>query len=50
MGLFWDVSNWQPLCKPCHDVVKQREEVTGRKAGCDASGMPRDPNHHWRLA
>jgi 5-methylcytosine-specific restriction protein A len=17
--LFWDVSNWQPLCKPCHD-------------------------------
>jgi 5-methylcytosine-specific restriction protein A len=18
--LFWDVSNWQPLCKPCHDL------------------------------
>jgi len=17
--LFWDTSNWQPLCKPCHD-------------------------------
>jgi|SRR5690606_5488580 len=19
MQLFWDESNWQPLCKPCHD-------------------------------
>ena len=19
MGLFWDVSNWQSLCKQCHD-------------------------------
>ncbi|MBN9241903.1 MAG: HNH endonuclease [Mesorhizobium sp.] len=19
MRLFWDRSNWQPLCKPCHD-------------------------------
>ncbi|MET0154758.1 MAG: HNH endonuclease signature motif containing protein [Rickettsiales bacterium] len=19
MAAFWDVSNWQPLCKPCHD-------------------------------
>lgn len=18
-ALFWDVDNWQPLCKPCHD-------------------------------
>lgn len=24
--LFWDRSNWQPLCKPCHDRHKQREE------------------------
>lgn len=24
--LFWDESNWQPLCKPCHDSVKAREE------------------------
>lgn len=24
--LFWDPSNLQTLCKPCHDVVKQREE------------------------
>ncbi len=24
--LFWDETNWQPLCKPCHDTVKAREE------------------------
>ncbi|VVM59464.1 HNH endonuclease [Pseudomonas fluorescens] len=27
--LFWDASNWQPLCKPCHDSVKQAEEAAG---------------------
>ncbi len=26
MVLFWDRSNWQTLCKPCHDSVKQAEE------------------------
>lgn len=26
MGLFWDQSNWQPLCKPCHDSAKALEE------------------------
>ncbi|MCF8483828.1 MAG: HNH endonuclease [Rhodobacteraceae bacterium] len=24
--LFWDRANWQPLCKPCHDRHKQRQE------------------------
>ncbi|WP_460274261.1 HNH endonuclease signature motif containing protein [Celeribacter sp. ULVN23_4] len=24
--LFWDKTNWQALCKPCHDRQKQREE------------------------
>lgn len=24
--LFWDSTNWQPLCKPHHDGAKQREE------------------------
>ncbi|MBM1688832.1 HNH endonuclease [Sulfitobacter geojensis] len=23
---FWDRSNWQPLCKPCHDRRKQKQE------------------------
>lgn len=24
--LFWDRSNWQALCKPCHDQWKQKLE------------------------
>lgn len=27
--LFWDQANWQPLCKLCHDSVKQAEEAAG---------------------
>ena len=27
--LFWDQTNWQALCKSCHDSVKQAEEVAG---------------------
>jgi 5-methylcytosine-specific restriction endonuclease McrA len=43
--LFWDRSNWQSLCKPCHDGAKQSEERTGRTRGCDADGNPLDPKH-----
>ncbi|EPK2450590.1 HNH endonuclease [Pseudomonas aeruginosa] len=25
--LFWDQSNWQSLCGPCHSSVKQAEEA-----------------------
>lgn len=42
-----DRSNIQPLCKPCHDSVKQSQERTGHLRGADANGMPLDPNHHW---
>lgn len=45
--LFWDRDNWQSLCKHCHDSVKQRMEKSGRMPGCDVSGMPIDPGHHW---
>lgn len=24
--LFWDTSNWQALCKPCHDAKTARED------------------------
>lgn len=24
---FWDQSNWQALCAPCHSSTKQREEA-----------------------
>lgn len=29
MILFWRRDNWQPLCKHCHDVHKQRMENAG---------------------
>ncbi len=47
-ALFWDRANWQPLCKPHHDAVKQAEERSGHIRGCDAQGIPIDPQHHWR--
>lgn len=28
MRLFWDRTNWQPLCKHHHDMHKQRQERT----------------------
>lgn len=45
--LFWDKSNWQSLCKHCHDSHKQRIEKSGRESGCDVSGIPIDKTHHW---
>jgi len=30
MRLFWDRSNWQPLCRSCHSSVKQRVEIAAR--------------------
>jgi 5-methylcytosine-specific restriction endonuclease McrA len=46
--LFWDQSNWQSLCKPCHDGHKQSIEKGGAgRSGCDAAGMPTDKAHHW---
>lgn len=47
MVLFWDRSNWQSLCTHCHSSYKQRLEKSGREAGCDVSGRPLDPRHHW---
>ncbi len=47
LDLFWDKSNWQPLCKFCHDSHKQAIEKSGSVPGCSASGIPIDPNHHW---
>lgn len=46
-GLFWSQSNWQALCKPCHDGVKQQAEKSGGLRGSDRSGQPVDPEHHW---
>lgn len=45
--LFWDKSNWQALCKPCHDRHKQRLEKSGTEVGCGLDGVPIDKTHHW---
>ena len=45
--LFWEVSNWQPLCAIHHNSTKQRGENQGYDLGCDVSGLPIDANHHW---
>lgn len=45
--LFWNEANWQPLCKLCHDSLKQKQEH-GKAVGCDVSGLPIDPEHHWK--
>jgi 5-methylcytosine-specific restriction endonuclease McrA len=47
-ALFFDRTNWQSLCKDCHDVDKKLLETSGRVKGYDANGMPLDPNHHWQ--
>ena len=47
--LFWDVSNWQALCKKCHDSHKQRQEHGGYIGGCDVSGMPTDKCNQWNM-
>ncbi len=49
MVLFWDSSNWQSLCKHCHDSHKQRLEKSGQILGCDVEGLPTDGNHHWNI-
>jgi 5-methylcytosine-specific restriction protein A len=45
--LFWDPKNHQALCESCHNSHKQRMEKSGAVVGCDQSGRPADPNHHW---
>ena len=43
--LFWDKSNWQALCEPCHNGAKQRIERRGYDDTVGLDGMPTDPNH-----
>lgn len=49
-GLFFDQSNWQALCKPCHDHVKATLERSGRRPGVRKDGTPVDPGHAWNAA
>ena len=34
-------------CAPCHDGPIQKQERRGHIIGCDESGWPIDPKHHW---
>lgn len=45
--LAFDPDNLQSLCKPCHDRHAQAKDRGEPVAGCDARGMPLDPNHPW---
>jgi 5-methylcytosine-specific restriction endonuclease McrA len=44
-ALFWDTSNWQPLCKAHHDSAKQAEErgEAQRRVGLDGLAVARHP-------
>lgn len=46
-ALFFDPTNLQSLCKPCHDGAKQQLEKSGTLRGCGLDGLPLDANHHW---
>ena len=43
--LFWEQSNWQPLCKPCHDGDKAVMEARGYSDRIGVDGWPVDPVH-----
>jgi len=45
--LFWDQDNWQALCEPCHNSIKQMEERSGFMAGAGVNGEPIDSRHGW---
>ena len=45
--LFWDRNNLQTMTKKCHDSAKARYEQSGYWVGCDHTGTPVDPDHHW---
>lgn len=42
------LDNLQWLCRQCHEAKTARETTGGSiPMGCDKSGMPVDPGHHW---
>lgn len=42
-----DLINLQPLCHSCHSRKTNADMGHRVSMGCDASGMPRDTDHHW---
>jgi 5-methylcytosine-specific restriction protein A len=39
-GLFYDPKNWQSLCKPCHDRIKQKMEKNAHLPEIGLDGWP----------
>jgi 5-methylcytosine-specific restriction protein A len=46
-ALFIDPNNHESVCKACHDIVIQAEEVRGYAVGCDIKGRPLAADHPW---
>lgn len=44
-ALFWDCTNWQPLCKTHHDGDKQHIDNKGYSKAIATDGWPIDPLH-----
>lgn len=42
--------NLQPLCHECHSLKTAASMGKSVTLGCDANGLPLDPNHHWNQA
>lgn len=42
-----DAENLVPLCTPCHSRKTQADMGKRVAHGCDANGMPLDPDHPW---
>ncbi len=45
LALFWDRTNWQPLCNPCHNSLKAQVESRGYHEAVGLDGFPLDKNH-----
>ncbi|WP_425985888.1 HNH endonuclease [Brevundimonas sp. TWP1-2-1b1] len=45
LKLFWERTNWQPLCNPCHNSLKKQIESRGHHEAVGLDGFPTDPNH-----
>jgi len=42
-----DLANRQGLCDDCHTEKTRRDLGYRERSGCDASGLPTSPTHHW---
>jgi hypothetical protein len=45
--LFWNEDNWEAVCAPCHNGIKQMQELHGYSQACGVDGMPIDEGHPW---